>query len=91
MIIGGGHIFDMIARMKANRALLRKNDFFEKKSKLFLRKREHEHPAYHIATPEQLLTIRQEIKLENRSNFIRSTLIITFLASLIGIAMWFLF
>jgi hypothetical protein len=90
-MIGSGHILDMIARMKANRESLRKNDFFKKKNKFFLNKREEDHPEYHTATPEQLIQIRYDIKLENRLYFIRSMVILSLLMLSLGITVWFLF
>ncbi len=62
---GAGHIFDMIARMKANQALRKKKSYF-KIMQDFIDVKGGQKLSFQQATKEELDAIRQKIKLNRR-------------------------
>jgi len=67
MSFGAGHIFDMIARMKANKDLLRKRGLFRQKEE-FEPSVSARKLSYTPLTDEEREKIRQEVAIRNRQN-----------------------
>lgn len=84
---GGGHIFDMIGRLKANEALLKKRRYFDFHQKIIQkyylgsknRKRSHKK-----LTAKQISRIRKKLENENSLLF-RKKIIAFMIAALLSI------
>jgi hypothetical protein len=67
MSFGAGHIFDMIARMRANKALLRKRGLFRQKEE-FEPSVSAQKLIYTPLTETEREKIREEVAIRNRQN-----------------------
>jgi len=83
-----GHIFDMIARLKANKALLRSKKNYFKKS--ILRFKKGKKLQFKTVTKQKLVEIKDQIRsqsIKDKKRMIRLTILTIFLMS--GV-IWFL-
>lgn len=78
---GAGHIADMIARMKANRSLLKRKRYFKQHPNFMDQERfksEHKKFQYNKATKKKLNAIRDEMTHENHDLTRKRILILIF-------------
>ncbi len=78
---GGGHIAEMIARIKANEALRKKKSYF-KIMQDYIHVVRSEKPNFRKATKEELNAVRIKIK-KNQQKELRKTILIIIISILI--------
>jgi hypothetical protein len=88
-MIGASAISAMIASIKANDAMRRKNNFYHKKPG-YIKKQPVNSAKVEKATKEQLENIRKQIKSENRKETQKSIVIAIALFCIIGMALFLL-
>lgn len=80
---GGGHIFAMIASLKANRSLLKKRDYF-KKIELYLKNQKLKKRTFKTVSESDLEKIKTEIRAKSRKE-VKLQIVVGISTFLIGI------
>ena len=84
-----GHVFDMIARMKYNNSLLKKQSYFRQKQK-FIKAKGKITNHNNSLTKEELLKVKKIVKLQQRKETRASILAATITIAILIVILWWI-